>query len=259
MEFAHKLLSSLTKADSGPAWSSRSSRSSPMMSASKSWLVWRIGQGLLVLHPLTNVGTGRGTDVVTDTGRETDSKPGGSDGVTDEILVVGGSSSTTASVRGEWADTGGWIGDGTGATTQLSWVSLGTSKNTSGTNKVSDCCPAHFQLSTRSWKSAKLTRFYIFNWRFPMGKLNKINLVNDTFWESTDTYFRLWSGKVVSYLVTWCILITWSSQNIQGRLKQNRSWRTAIASWAETINNQKHQMSHNINWFLKHTHTLLLI
>lgn len=47
------------------------------------------------------MGTGRGTDVVTDTGKETDSKPGGSDGVTDEILLVGVSSSTTASVRGE--------------------------------------------------------------------------------------------------------------------------------------------------------------
>lgn len=123
---------SLTMADSGPAWSSRSSRSSPMMSASKSELVSSIGQGLLVLHPLTNVGTGRGTDEDTDTGRETDSKPGGSDTGTEEILLLGGSSSTTASFRGGCTATGAWIGAGTGATTLLSGVSWGTSKTQQG-------------------------------------------------------------------------------------------------------------------------------
>lgn len=115
-----------TMADSGPAWSSKSSKSSPMISVSKSWLVWGIGQCLLVLHPLTNAGTGRGTEVGTDVRRGTDSKPGGSDGVKEEILLVGGSSSTTASFRGEWTATVAWIGAGTAAMIP-SWVSQATS------------------------------------------------------------------------------------------------------------------------------------
>lgn len=50
------------------------------------------------------------------------------------------------------------------------------------------------------------------------------------YWESLKidkymiyTYFRLSRGKsYVAYLVTWCILITWPTHNIQGRLwKQN--------------------------------------
>ncbi len=90
-----------------------------MMSASKSELVSSIGQGLLVLHPLTNVGTDEGTD----TGRGTDSKPGGSDTGTEEILLLGGSSSTTASLRGGCTAAGAWIGAGTGATALLSGVS----------------------------------------------------------------------------------------------------------------------------------------
>lgn len=172
---------SLTMADSGPAWSSRSSRSSPMMSASKSELVSSIGQGLLVLHPLTNVGTGRGTDEGTDTGRGTDSKPGGSDTGTEEILLLGGSSSTTASFRGGCTATGAWIGAGAGATTVLSGVSWGTSKTQQGKPAwvTSVLPPIHYQI--KAVLRIKLTNFYIFNWRRAMGKLNECrrNLLND--------------------------------------------------------------------------------
>lgn len=81
-----------------------------------------MGQGLAVLHPFTNVSAGRATDV--GTGREMDSKPGGSDGVTDEILLFEGNSSATtaASLRGGSTATGAWMGAGTGAKTLLSWV-----------------------------------------------------------------------------------------------------------------------------------------
>lgn len=119
---------SLTMAASGPAWSSRSSRSSPMMSASNSWLLSSNNKVLLVLHPFTKVDTGRGTDVGTDTGRVTDSKPGGSDGGADKILLLEGSSSTIVSFRGEGDATGTWIGVGRGTKRLLSWVNWGTSE-----------------------------------------------------------------------------------------------------------------------------------
>lgn len=122
----YSCVNSLTIVDSG--WSSRSSKSSPMMSESKSWLVWSMGPGLLVLHPLTNVGTGRATEDGTDTGRGTDSKPGGSDGVTEGVLLLGGSSSTTVSFRGGGTATGTWIRAGTGAMMLPSCVSRGTSE-----------------------------------------------------------------------------------------------------------------------------------
>lgn len=122
----YSCINSLTIGDSG--WSSRSSKSSPMMSESKSWLVWGMGQGLLALHPLTNVGTGRAAEVGADTGRGTDSKPGGSDGVTEGVLLLGESSSTTVSFRGGWTATGTWTGAGTGAMMLPSCVSRGTSE-----------------------------------------------------------------------------------------------------------------------------------
>lgn len=102
----------------GPAWSSRSSRSSPMMSAAKSSLLSSNKQGLLVLHPFTKGATGRGTDVGTDTGRETDSKPGGSDGGADKLLLLEEGSSTTVSLRGKGTPTG----TGIGTKRLLSWV-----------------------------------------------------------------------------------------------------------------------------------------
>lgn len=46
-------------------------------------------QGLLVLHPLTNVSAGRGVELGADTGRGMDSNPGGSDVDTVEMLLLG--------------------------------------------------------------------------------------------------------------------------------------------------------------------------
>lgn len=63
-----------------------------------------------------------------DTGRGTDSKPGGSDGGTDKILLLGGSSSTTESFRGACTAAGDWIGAGPEAKTLPSWANGGTSK-----------------------------------------------------------------------------------------------------------------------------------
>ena len=98
-----------------------------MMSASKSLLESSIVQGLLARQPLTYVarGTDDGTDTGrdTDTGREMDSKPGGSDRVTDEILVMGESSSIADSFRVWCISTGAWIGAGSRARRLLSCVS----------------------------------------------------------------------------------------------------------------------------------------
>ncbi|TNN68038.1 hypothetical protein EYF80_021683 [Liparis tanakae] len=91
-------------ADSGPAWSSRSSS---------------IAQGLPGRHPLTKEGTGRGAAAGGAAGRETDSKPGGSDGLTDDMTLLGGSSSAIASFRGGSTAAGAWIGGG--AKTLFSW------------------------------------------------------------------------------------------------------------------------------------------
>ena len=136
------LLIWLTMSDSGPAWSRRSSRSSPIMSVSKSELVSSIGQGSEVLHPFTNVSSGRGADVGTDLSRVNFSKPGGSDGVTEEIPFLGGKSSTTASFRGECVATGAGLGARTGAKTLLSWVDWGTSKTHRGRRRwMGGLCP----------------------------------------------------------------------------------------------------------------------
>lgn len=77
-------------------------------------------------HPFTNVSAERDSDVGADTGSA--SKPGGSDAGTDEMLLLGGSSSTTASLIGRCNATGGREGAGPGAKTLLSWVNVGTSK-----------------------------------------------------------------------------------------------------------------------------------
>lgn len=71
-----------------------------------------------------------------DTGRGTDSKPGGSDEGTDMILLLGERSSTTDSFRGGCTAAGGWMGVGLGTKTLLSWVNGGTSK-TEKVNKYS--------------------------------------------------------------------------------------------------------------------------
>lgn len=188
------------------------------MSASKSWLVSSIGQGLLVLHPLTNGGTGRGTDVGTDTGRVTDSKPGGSDGVTDEMLLLGGSSSTTASLRGGCTATGAWIGAGTGATTLLSWFSWGTSETRQG--------KTGWATFVRPPLIIKSKLYFVLNLPISISStedepwenwINAEEIHWTMSWESIDVDED--KGKsYVAYLVTWCIVMIRSSQNIQGRL-----------------------------------------
>lgn len=120
-------VSSLTTGGSGPALSSRSSRSPSMMSVSKSWLVWSIGLGLAFLHPLTNVGTGRAAEVGAGRERGADSKLGGSDDNTEEMLLLRGSSSTAASFTGGGNAAGACVEAGRGTVTPPSCVSWGTS------------------------------------------------------------------------------------------------------------------------------------
>ena len=201
---------SLTMADSGPAWSSKSSRSSPMISASKSWLGSRIGPGLLVRHPFTYVSTESGTDVGADTARGTDSKPGGSDRVTDKMLLLWESSSTTESFRGECTATGGWIG--AGAKTLLSWLNWGTSKTQK--NKMRDSRCASLRGANQSFLRLKPTDFYIFNWSWAMRKLE----IKNHHTSIILTFNTLCCVGNVAYFVTWRILITWSPHSIQGRL-----------------------------------------
>lgn len=251
----------LTMPDSGPAWSSRSSRSSPIMSASKSWLVSSIGQGFAVLQPFTNVRAGRVADVGTDTGRETDSKPGGSDGVTDEIMLLGGSSSTTASFRGECTATGAWMGAGTEANALLSWVNWGTSKTQIRWVTFN---PAVLWLSNQSCITYYTYQFLYLQLKMSHGKTeNKRISLKNVFLGRVKIQILDCNGECyVAYLFTRCILIIWSSQNIQGRLLKGENtqliWfnydfmflvsRTALHWCLKTVKTMNLSTNPNLLW-----------
>lgn len=112
-ELGFFFLNTRTIAISGPAWSSRSSKSLPMMSPSKSWLLSSSECGLLFRQPFIKVFTARGAGEGEDTGRDNDSKPGGSDGGIDGMLLGRRSSSTAVT--------------GVGTATLLTSINSGTS------------------------------------------------------------------------------------------------------------------------------------